>query len=363
MKLFWRGSSLPENLIRLLASGLWGNSMQLRPFFLHPKAENPFEKNFMRLALLFFFLSVLTQISFGQSAKIHTADIENFWSAFDRVKATADAHEQDSIIQRLYLDKASPGLKAFIKLRGWTPARFRESMAKNENFWKTVRPKTLDLESQVPEIEKLYTAYKRLYKNFVAPDIYFVIGYVETGGTTTQTQLLIGTEIAAADSTVDSNGLHPMIQQFMRSNQGVLSIVAHERTHTQQKGGDLENRRQSNLLGFCLAEGSCDFIAELLTHTPIERPYMVYGRSHERELWAKFKSEMQGKTISNWLYNSAFMKKGDADLGYYIGYMICKSYYEQATDKELAIREIIELDLENVETLNTFLKDSGYNPQ
>jgi uncharacterized protein YjaZ len=33
-----------------------------------------------------------------------------------------------------------------------------------------------------------------------------------------------------------------------------------------------------------------------------------------------------------------------ADLGYFIGYKIVKSYYKQATDKEQAIKDIIEMN-------------------
>lgn len=71
---------------------------------------------------------------------------------------------------------------------------------------------------------------------------------------------------------------------------------------------------------------------------------------------------MHGRKSSDWLYNGFQRKNGDSDLGYYIGYAICKSYYENASDKDQAISEIISLDLDSVQALDVFLEKSRYNP-
>ena len=49
-------------------------------------------------------------------------------------------------------------------------------------------------------------------------------------------------------------------------------------------------------------------------------------------------------SFDNWLYNGEESKKRPADLGYYIGYEICKAYYENSKDKPKALIEIIELN-------------------
>lgn len=43
------------------------------------------------------------------------------------------------------------------------------------------------------------------------------------------------------------------------------------------------------------------------------------------------------------------------DLGYFVGYAICKSYYEHATDKVKAIDYMINLDNEQMADLDKFL--------
>lgn len=47
-------------------------------------------------------------------------------------------------------------------------------------------------------------------------------------------------------------------------------------------------------------------------------------------------------------------------LGYFVGYAICKSYYEHATDKAKAIGYMINLDNEQIAELDKFLAASGY---
>ena len=92
---------------------------------------------------------------------------------------------------------------------------------------------------------------------------------------------------------------------------------------------------------------------------PMSNNYIVYGRKHEQELKEHFRKEMFTAFYSNWLYNGASAKTV-ADLGYFMGYAICKAYYQRASDKKKAIRQIIELDYSNEREVEKFLKRSGY---
>jgi hypothetical protein len=65
---------------------------------------------------------------------------------------------------------------------------------------------------------------------------------------------------------------------------------------------------------------------------------------------------------SNWLYNGS-MRTTVADLGYFMGYTICKSYYNNSTDKKKAIKDIIELDFKNEDDIERFLSNSKYYPE
>jgi len=56
-----------------------------------------------------------------------------------------------------------------------------------------------------------------------------------------------------------------------------------------------------------------------------------------------------------WLYNSTPEKP--ADLGYWVGYRIVKSYYQRSPDKRQAIREILQMT-----DPKGFLAKSGWHP-
>ncbi|MBC9930521.1 DUF2268 domain-containing putative Zn-dependent protease [Chitinophaga qingshengii] len=306
----------------------------------------------MRKTFILLLLSVVT-ISLRAQTNVYYSDIDLFWKTFDTIQTVKDSAQQLQLIQTMYLDKGSKGLKEMIRLRKWTPARFQKSIFAHPGFWTSVRPNTLKVKEHEADMEKLITAYKKLYPRFKTPAIYFTMGYLSTGGTTTETEVLIGTEIAASDSTTNATGLIPFLQGVFKDNKGVVQLVAHELTHTQQPGGDREDNARTNLLGMCLVEGACDFMAELLLQQPIKMPYMTYGKAHEKEIWQKFKKDMHGTEAKDWLYNGV-------DLGYFVGYVICKSYYDHAKDKAKAIDAIVNIDNEKLADLDKFLAASGY---
>lgn len=308
----------------------------------------------MKLLLLVLIFNICSTSTFGQTQpKIFTSDIDNFWIAYDSVKTTADTTKQKEFIQKLYLDKATSGLKDFIIVRQHSAKRHLNNILKYPKFWASVKSHTLQIKSYTPDIENLMIKFKMLYSNFKQPDVFFTIGCLNSGGTTTRNKILIGSEIAAADSTVDATEVGSWLGRVFKLNTSVLSMVAHELGHTQQNGNN------ANLLGNCIKEGACDLIAELLLDKPIQSPYMTYGKANEKILWELFQKDMYGQETKEWLYNGRQAPIGKADLGYFIGYVICKSYYENASDKTKALKQIIELNYSK-ESVAKFLKKSKY---
>ena len=314
--------------------------------------------------IIFLFIIILTiSVSmFGQNQKpkISTIDIDNFWLAYDSIQKTNDKTLQIKIVQELYLDKASIGLKDFMVSREHSAKRHLENILNYPKFWISVRQKTLEINSHKKEIEKLMSRFKRLYSNFKQPDVYFTIGCLNSGGTTTKDKILIGSEIACSDKTTNASELGNWLQGVFKDQTNVINMIAHELGHTQQKNGDSEDDGNSNLLGYCIGEGSCDFISELLLDKPVNSPYMTYGKANEKELWKLFEKEMLRQETKNWLYNGNEAPNGNADLGYFIGYEICKSYYDNSKNKKQALKEIIELEYTK-ENVIKFLEKSKYS--
>ena len=55
------------------------------------------------------------------------------------------------------------------------------------------------------------------------------------------------------------------------------------------------------------------------------------------------------------MWQGGVAKDRPADLGYFVGFRICQSYYENATDKNMAVIEIIRIT-----NCKDFLEKSNY---
>lgn len=196
-----------------------------------------------------------------------------------------------------------------------------------------------------------------IYPEFNPPKIYFTIGILKGGGTVINGNLIIGSELASSDKFVYFSELPKNHQERMKVNSGIIFLTTHELVHTQQ---NLNNSYKSNLLGNCLKEGSADFLAELILNKKVEAPYIDFGMKNQCEIWEEFNKEMYGHDFENWLSNTANIKDRPADLGYFIGYVITKNYYENSLNKKQAIKEILTLDFTDENATKNFLKKSKY---
>jgi hypothetical protein len=297
-------------------------------------------------------------IAAGQSKnqKVFTSDIDNFWRAYDSCQTTNDSLKQLRFIQTLYVDKGTEGLKAFMEVRDYTADLWVSLIRSYPKFWKSIRPNTLNVKSKAKEIEQSIQKLKKLYPALKEAKMYFTIGGLRSGGTTMNDMVLIGAEIATGNASTDvSEFPNKWLEGVFKSQQSgnLVPLNIHEYVHTQQNG------ETQNLLGQAIKEGSCDFITELVIRKPLQNNYLLYGKKHETELKKQFKLDMFTPAYSNWLYNGSNAKTV-ADLGYFMGYAICKAYYNNSPNKKLAIKKIIELDYSDSTAVEDFLKKSKY---
>lgn len=268
-------------------------------------------------------------------ARLVTSDIANFWRAYDRATA-----ENNLIVYRdEYFRKGSYGLQQFTRLRIGNACSLVENIEKHPKYYAAIRESTLKVDSMKGAIKASFHKLKELYPEAVFPDVYFLIGRMNSGGTTTDKSLLIGTEMYGLAKQTPTEELGDWHRAVLRSIETIPFIVAHELIHYQQKHGKVEN----TLLKQAVNEGSGDFIAELISGGNINDHLHCYGNPREAELWAEFQKEMDGKDVSNWLYQGDKSKHRPADLGYYMGYKICEAYYKQAADKKQAVKDILEI--------------------
>jgi hypothetical protein len=246
-----------------------------------------------------------------------------------------------------YFGGASRGLRAYDTKLGLNRRQLCAAIRRSPGRYAAIEPKLAGLDSAVARVDSIFARFRAIYPEGRQPGVYFVVGAGMAAGTTTHTSnpvVLIGVE-----RTGDPSRL--------------ASIVAHEFVHTQQDypwigiftGGPSFLR--GTLLRQSIMEGSANLIAELVTGTPNRNEY---AEAHEAELWSEFAREMHGRDYSRWLWNGGNPGRGDrpADLGYWIGYRITKSYYERAPDKARAIHDIL-----TIRDFDRFLAESGYHPE
>ena len=266
------------------------------------------------------------------SAKLVTSDISLFWNAVD--KAPRDSLAE--YLQREYLDRASVGAREFIPGRIMSAEDLATFFHGNRARYDSVRAATLDLTKADAAIRAAFKRLKALYPPAVFPDVYFVIGRFNSGGTSSNHGLLIGAE---------------MYPDPVR----LPAIVSHELIHFQQ------HYPSPTLLEHSFMEGTADFIGEMISGMQINNDAYQYGRAHEHELWQEFSAHFDERNFFPWMYGRPTDGR-PSDLGYFIGYRIAQAYYDKATDKAKAIRDIIGGDAAGTGTIRRLLAQSGYSP-
>jgi hypothetical protein len=313
--------------------------------------------------LLIIFSFTLVSNAFGQinSANFITSDIDNFWTAYDKITATKDSVQQYAFLKELYLDKGTIGLKAMMEARRTTAKTYINAINKHPLFWASVRANTLKAPIFAEEIAANVLKMKLLYPELKPAKIYFTIGAFRSNGTTMDSLVLIGSELALADKNTVTTELSPQfshLQSYFDGNpiDKTVFLNVHEYVHTQQK-----TTIGNYLLAQCLIEGVAEFMAEKTTGKLSVEPAMAYGKSNEENLKPLFgKDFFLVDNYNDWLWNSFDNGFKMRDLGYFMGHAICEKYYNAAKDKSLAIREMIELDYNNEAALGQFIDKSAY---
>jgi hypothetical protein len=264
------------------------------------------------------------------AARIVTSDVALFWEVLD-------SGPDETLAERLhceYLRRGTDAVRDFIPMRIVSGERLAETVTTRRERYDAARESSLSMAETEPAIRSVFHAMRARYPDAVFPDLYFVVGRLNTAGTVSQRGLLIGAEMYSDHS-------------------GVVPIVAHELIHYQQRP---ISRGQRTLLAQSIMEGSADFVTELIVGDHINHRAHEYGLPRERELWDEFVQIMHGNDFTGWLYGNPTDGR-PADLGYFFGYRIAQAYYARAGADDQALREIL-----TVTDYADFLQRSGYDP-
>ncbi|HEV2287430.1 MAG TPA: DUF2268 domain-containing putative Zn-dependent protease [Candidatus Acidoferrales bacterium] len=284
------------------------------------------------------------------AAKFVTSDLGNFLHAYALASHATTDEEKAAIYQREYLDKGSPGLKDFIDARIKSAANLVRAIDMHPKYYAGLQDVTPQIAPMEPAMRASFRKLKELYGDAVFPDVYFLVGRMNSGGTTGASGLLIGLEMHAKTATTDMGEMDNWLKAVLGPPDQLPGIVAHELIHYQQT-----TNNPKTLIAASIIEGSADFVGKMISGQSINQNIYAYGNAHEGELWQEFRGEMNGTDFSHWLYQGDKSKDRPADLGYFMGYRICEAYYDRATDKRQALRDIL-----TVSDFSALLRDSHY---
>jgi hypothetical protein len=285
--------------------------------------------------------------------KFVTSDLDNFLHAYALASRVSTDAEKTAIYQREYLDKGSPGLKDFVQARIKSAANLVAAINQHPKYYASLQGVIPQIAPMEPAMRRSFRRLKQMYSDAVFPDVYFLVGVMNSGGTTGDSGLLIGLEMHAKTAMTDMSEMDAWHKAVLGPPSDLPGIVAHELIHYQQTTTD-----PKTLLAASIIEGSADFVGQLISGQNINGPVYAYGHAHEAALWREFSAEMSGTDLSHWLYQGDKSKDRPADLGYFMGYRVCQAYYDRAKDQRKALRDIL-----TATDFPALLRDSHYAEQ
>jgi hypothetical protein len=278
--------------------------------------------------------------AFAAEPAIHTEDVDLFYKVYD----AADGRPTAEQLQRDYLDAGSDGLHHLAKLRNVTGERIAQTLAQRPQIY----TKAKECLAVLPRVrERLQIAFRelaRLYPQARFPPVTIAVGRgkpVAVGSPVTGIQ--VGLEALCA-----TEWLNPNVEDRF------VYMMAHEYAHVQQVP-DLVDLEKLTVIEGSLMEGAAELVAEVIAGHTGYWHFKELTKGREKEIETAWVADQDKRDVKDWFYNGTAEKPGD--LGYWVGYRIAKAYYQRASDKRAALRDILEMT-----DPKAFLAKSGWYP-
>ncbi|APR51876.1 lytic murein transglycosylase [Sphingomonas koreensis] len=265
----------------------------------------------------------------GTEPEIRTADVDRFYALYDATGGKPDVTQ----IQRDYLDQASDGFAAFMRMRRITAERIAATMAADPGLYVRARECARHLPAIRTRLSASLGKLRTYYPEAQLPPVTLAIGRGKPVGTANVGGVMIGLEaLCAADFMVAD------------PEDRFVHVIAHEYIHVQQAAAGSDTDTGMTVLQASLIEGGAEFIGELMSGAVSYQHLARITKGREAEFEAGFLDDIDKPAEgSRWLYDGRGTAERPGDLGYWVGYRITKAYYARARDKRAAIRAIIEL--------------------
>jgi Predicted Zn-dependent protease (DUF2268) len=287
---------------------------------------------------------------FPEKAVFHTEDIKHFWIAYD--KAVLDTANMHKIFKTEYFDKASAGMNDYMAFKVRNTKLFVKHLKERPKFYAAIKANTLKIDEFKKDFYKSFEKLKTIYDQALFPDVYFVMGAFTSAGTVSPKGLLLGINQMVKSKDIPLDELTLWQRNTIADLSKMKHTVAHELIHYQQDS--LKN--DTTTLYNCIMEGMADFIGEMCSGKNANERLHIWAKGKEQKIWQRFLIDMYNNKSDNWIANSdQETVDNPSDQGYWIGYQICKAYYDKAKNKKQALYDML-----HIQDYKKFLEESGW---
>ena len=268
-------------------------------------------------------------------------DVKNFLKAMDRLDAEND---WASIIQTEYLDKASPGLKEFIREKGVKAEEFVQAIKERKEKYDSLHALPEQLARQEKKIREAFTGLKRIIPNAMFMHVYYLVG-----------------PNPGAMGEPSEYGLMISMSELDRDIENIHLLLVHETIHVLQALTIGMEEYQAifgpklSLLALAIREGAAYYLTLLSAGGHTHEESWDYYIQNEKDLWQRFQADMNENTPGDWMWGKPADPEQPPLLGYIVGARIVEAYYNRLKDKEKAVQDILAIT-----DYKGFLEKSGY---
>ena len=275
-----------------------------------------------------------------EEAKLVYTDLVHFVEAYNELPNNTDTLQ---VLQTMYFDRGSDGLKEYISRHKLSPERIRDAILADPERYALLPDFLVNISKVENVYSKLMQDYSKVLPEAMYPPTYLLVGANKGIGQASLVGQLI-TVTRVADNV-----------------EKLKKLMTHELSHFQEAmamGGQKYAAlytAPNNMLGICLREGGAEFVTSLVLNEITQTAALDYLNKNEDNLKEQFTEDLKTQNTEFWLWASINQNKYPNLLGYAMGYMICKNYYEQAADKPAALQKILRMD-----DATSFAQASGY---
>lgn len=269
-------------------------------------------------------------------------DVEHFVEAYRQLKPGVDTV---AIMQTMYLDKQTPGLRMFIEKYGLNAKNLTAAIGRRPHVYARLGGLLDVLYQQEPEYRRAYVDLKRMIPDASFPPTFFLVATYR------------GIASGSIEGTI--NSIEKETEESLKGD--FVATLVHEMTHLQQLRVLGEKyftvfNEEKTLLALTIREGAAEFFAERVTGgDTFKAPARDYLIAHEQDLWRRYKQDMMGRDTKGWMWGHPADDAQPEDIAYVLGARIVETYYENSKNKTKAVGEIL-----GVTDYPEFLRKSGY---